>query len=294
MTGTTSDTAEIFERGYRSYDGPRTGALGAMRSIWIASVQRALGLRRKFRFKIVPILAAALAYLPAIAFLGFAMLVPNDVLGEIGGADYAGYFGQISISLALFTAFVAPELLSTDRQTGMLGLYLSGPITRLQYLVSKAGALLAVMLIVTMFPVLFMLAGYMTLGLGPGGVGDTLTIVVKIMITGVLTALYFALIGMAISTLTNRKGFASAGIVVFLLASAALSGILVEAAGAPDWVQLFGFIGLPFEIASRVFNETEEQIANVSAAASWSVFIGVGVVSLAVIAWGYRRLEVTK
>ena len=47
---------------------------------------------------------------------------------------------------------------------------------------------------------------------------------------------------MAISTLTNRKGFASAGIVMFMVASGVFSGILHEVAEAPDWVQLFNFV----------------------------------------------------
>ena len=37
--------ARILERGYRSYDGPRLGARGAMRSLVRHSVQRVLGPR---------------------------------------------------------------------------------------------------------------------------------------------------------------------------------------------------------------------------------------------------------
>lgn len=295
VVSASGGTAEIFDRGYRRYEGERTGTAGAMRAVIVASLQRALGLRRAFRFKVVPILAAVIAYLPAIAFLGFALLIPNEALTEVeDAATYADYFGVIGISLTLFTAFVAPELMSTDRQTGMLGMYLSGPLSRINYLVAKAIALMCVLLIVTMFPVLFLLLGYLSLGLGPGGIVDTLEIVGKIVLSGVLMSMYFTLIGMAVSSLTSRKGFASAGIVVLLLASVALSETLVEAADAPSWVSLFGLLRLPSDIPTRIFDEPLDQIPDVGSLGAFGMFFGVCALSAAIVHFGYRRLEVTK
>ena len=292
---TSTGAAEIFDQGYRRYEGERTGTSGAMQAVIVASLQRGLGLRRAFRFKVVPILAAVIAYLPAIGFLAFAMLVPIEALLEVdNAATYADYFGTIGISLTLFTAFVAPELMSTDRQTGLLGMYLSGPLSRINYLIAKAIALVCLLLIVTMAPVLFMLLGYLSLGLGPGGFVDTMEIVGKIVLSGGLMAVYFALIGMAVSTLTSRKGFASAGIVVLLLASVALSEILVDAADAPSWVSLFGLLQLPIDIVTRIFDEPLDQIPDVGSLGAFGAFFGVCAVSAAIIFFGYRRLEVTK
>lgn len=285
--------AEIYDRGYRRYDGPRTGVRGASRSVWVSSVQRALGLRRKFRFKIVPILTIVIAYLPALAFMGIAVLLPSNFAEEVV-ADYAGYFGLISIAVILFTAFVAPELMSTDRRTGLLGLYMASPLNRGNYLVAKGTALMSVLLLVTMLPIVFLLIGYSFVDLGPDGFGETLKLLGRIAAGGVLMSIFFTLIGMAASTLTNRQGFASAGIVMLLIGSGALAGGLVEGAGVRNEVQLASIAGLPFEVIARIFDAPNEQIQDVSTWEAVGAYAAVCVVCVAVIAWGYRRLEVTK
>jgi len=184
--------------------------------------------------------------------------------------------------------------MSTDRETGLLGLYLAGPLSRVQYLVAKAVSLLTVMLIVSLFPIVFLLIGYTLLGLGPDGFGALMSLVGKIVLVGTITALYYTLIGMAVASLTKRKGFASAGIVVLLLASVALTGILVEQGDAPNWVLLFGLLRLPADIAMRVFDEPLDQIADVSSFQAFGVFAGICVVAAIVCGVAYRRLEVAK
>lgn len=289
----TQAEAEIFDRGYRAYDGERSGVPGAMRAVYVESMQRAIGLRRRARFKIVPFITIVLAYLPALAFMGIAILLPSEFADEVV-ADYSGYYGLLGIVVLLFTAFVAPELLSTDRRTGMFGLYMSSPLTRTTYLIAKGTGLMTVLLLVTLFPVVFLLIGYLTVGLGPDGVVETAKIVGKIAVSGAIVSVYFGLIGMAISTLTNRKGFASAGIVMFMVASGVFSGILHEVAEAPDWVQLFNFANVPFDVTTRVFGETVDRLEGVSTLASISMWAAVCAVSVGIIALGFSRMQVTK
>ena len=58
--------ARIVDQGYRRYEGPRLGARGAQRALYVASVQRAVGLRRRFRHKVIPLLVTIMAYLPEL------------------------------------------------------------------------------------------------------------------------------------------------------------------------------------------------------------------------------------
>lgn len=292
-----ASTAEIFEQGYREYTGERAGLSGSMVSIWRASVQRGLGLRRKFRFKVVPLLTIVLAYLPALAFIGVAILFPSEIAEEL--VDYAGYYGFITTAMVLLTAFVVPELLSADRQSGMLGMYLAGPITRGSYLASKAAAMLTILAFVTFLPLVFMLIGYAITGLGPDGIVETLKLLGRILAAGVVFATFFALVGMAVSSLTDRKGFASAAIIMLFIGTGILVGILTEAAEAPDWVQLFALVALPGDVVTRIYGveTTGDEGIGLPGVETWQslgAYALVCVVALAIITFGYRRLEVTK
>src|SRR5437764_383252 len=70
--------ARIIDRGYRPYDGPRLGAAGAVRSLIRHTAQRVMGLRRPFQYKVLPLLSAGIAYVPAIVFVGLSALIKDD------------------------------------------------------------------------------------------------------------------------------------------------------------------------------------------------------------------------
>ena len=144
--------AQIAARGFQPYEGPRSGVAGAIRSVSVESVRATLGLGRPARTKIFPVAAVAIAYVPAIVFVGISVLIPGDLLDPNEVADYAGYYGFITLAIILFAALVAPEVLVSDRRNGMLAMYLSTPLHRGTYLASKAIAVGATLGLVTLVP----------------------------------------------------------------------------------------------------------------------------------------------
>lgn len=289
--------AEIYDRGYRIYDGPRTGVSGAMRAVGVATIQRSLGLRRKFRFKIVPILVIFIAYVPALVFMGVAVLLPAEIAGEVV-AEYGGYFGLIALTMILFTAFVVPEVMGSDRRSGMLGLYLASPLNRWNYLGSKFASIMMITSLVTLFPVIFLMIGYTFLEIGPDGFGEGVAVVLSIFLSGLVLSTFFSLFGMAVSTLTDRPLFASAAIVMVTIASEAFSAIIADNTDAPEWIRLFGVVALPLQVISRIWlrrGESELDVfADVSDLTVVGAWVGTVAVFAAVLLIGYRRLQVTK
>lgn len=262
--GTSPDdgTARILDRGYRRYDGPRTGGFGSYRALVRHSMQRALGLKRPVGQKVLPILAVLIAYVPAIVFVGLSVLIKDTLLANQNIVPtYAEYYSFISAAIVVFSAFVAPELLCPDRRTGMLGLYLASPLTRTRYLAAKATAVVGLLALVTLGPPLLMLVAFTLIGKGPDGPAAVARLFGEVILGGMAVAVLHASLSLAVSSTTTRKAAASAGIILILLASAAVSDALINGADAAPELFCLNVLQLPFELVHRIYGEQSTDVA---------------------------------
>ena len=252
-----NDDAQILDRGYRTYAGPRTGVRGAMTTVTAQGIRGVLGLGRPARTKILPIVVAVVAYLPAVVFVGLAVLL-GDLLDPTAIADYSGYYFFIIFALVLFASFVAPEALTGDRRNGLLPLYLSTPLTRTTYVVAKCLAVFAVMLIVTFGPPFLQLVGYSFEGVGPDGVTGWFGIAWRIAVSGMVVSAVFSAVALGIASLTDRRAWASVGIVLVLLLSGVVTTVLVEGAELDARLYVFNLLRAPFELVIRIYGEPSD------------------------------------
>jgi ABC-2 type transport system permease protein len=289
--------AQILDRGYRAYDGPRLGVRGAIRSLVRHSIERVLGVKRTVWAKVLPALAVFIAYVPAIVFVGITVLV-GDLLERNPEIlpTYSEYYGFVSAAILVFTAFVAPELLCTDRRTGMLGLYLASPLTRDTYLLAKAIAVGIVLALVTLGPPLFMLIARTVAGSGPEGPGDVITLFARIVVAGAAVAVLPGALSLAVSSVTSRKAVASAAIILILIGSAAVANSLVEATDISENVLLLDLFNLPFELAQRVYGTTtpDGDYGSVSGEAILAAYVAWTAALATFVVWRYRRITVTR
>ena len=286
--------AQIFEQGYRRYDGPRLGVGASVRSLAIHSALRALGLRRTFWAKLLPIATVVIAYAPVAVFVGFAAIVPNEVKDEFDVIpDYADYFGTISTAILLFVAVVGPEVLCPDRKNGMLGLYLASPLRRETYLLAKVLAVVPVLALVTIGPQVLLLIGRTLVDAGPDSAVDFALVLLRAVVAGTVVSALYTGISLAAASLTDRRAFASAGVILLVLLSSGVTSALVEGADADRRLYLLHLFVLPFELVYRIYGERGEEpaietISLVLAAAAW--ILG----SAALVIWRYRKLTITR
>jgi len=259
--------AQIVERGFQRYEGRRSGVPGAIRSVSWESIRATLGLGRPARNKIFPVISVVIAYLPAVVFIGVAVLIPGDILEPEEVADYPGYYGFIILAIVLFTALVAPEVLVSDRRNGMLAMYLSTPLDRRTYLVAKAVAVAAMLGLVTLLPPVLMLIGYSVENSGPDGLGGWMLTLGRIVLSGIAISAALAAVSMAASSLTDRKAFAAIGIVLLLFATPILAAALVEGADLSPYWRLIDISTMPFELVFRIFGDP----GNFPELATWAV-----------------------
>ncbi len=290
--GGTRGDARIVARGFQRYEGPRSGVGGAIRSVSWQSIRSTLGLGRPARYKVFPVAAIVIAYLPAVVFVGVAIIV-GDLLDPNEVADYAGYYGFITAAILLFAALVAPEVLVSDRRNGMLALYLSTPLRRGTYLAAKAIAVLAMLGLVTLGPPLLLLIGYTVDGDGPDGLGAWLTVLVRIVISSAAVSAALTAVSMAASCLTDRRAFAAIGVVLLALATRALAPALVEGAElSPSW-RLIDVLSMPFELVYRIYGQPGN-FPELSTTSILLVNLAWTVGGLAVVVWRYSRLVIAR
>lgn len=310
-------SARIMDRGYRRYAGERGGIGLSMRSVSKYTAQRVLGIHRKFRFKVMPVLTIVISYIPHMVYVGIVVL-SNQVENRQRGletanqglppgssrvvvnqliADYPGSYANIVAAIVLFAAFIAPDVLCTDRRTGMLGLYLASPLNRWTYLGAKGLAVGSILLTVTLGPPVLLLIGYSTQGYGPSSVADWLSTIVRVLATGVGLALFHTMVSGAISSITTRRAAASAAFTVLVMGTGVLVPLLI-AAGAPVSLGMLNLLTLPIEFAYRVFGQLSE-VPNAGQAPMSAFLVYVGffgwIAASGVVIWDrYRRIEVTK
>jgi ABC-2 type transport system permease protein len=282
--------ARIFDRGYRRYEGERAPVRGAIFTLYLASLQRILGLRRGAKSKILPVLTIAISYLPAISFIGIASLLPGKLTGAL--PNYNEYYGFIITAIVLFVAFVAPEALCPDRRYKILGVYLASPLNRTSYVIAKLLSVLTVLSIVTIGPMLLLAIARTLLDIGPA-LKDLPLLLLRIVASGTVVSLFFGCLSLAISSMTDRKGFASAGFVLLTIVTQAVGGILgfnhfeLRKVGA-----LISIVVSPIELVQRIFGASPAVSASTPVVAA--VVFGITIASGIVLFLRYKRLEVTR
>ncbi len=285
--------ARIIDRGYRHYRGERTGVRGAQRTLVVHSVQRALGLRRTLWAKALPIATILIAYVPAIVFVGVIALVPIDEL-EVGFLpSYGEYYGFIIAAIMIFVSLAAPEVLCTDRRTGMLGVYLSSPLDRDSYLAAKGAAIAGVLSLVCLGPPLLMLVANVLQNTGPDGAADIALTFLRVLAAGLALTLLYTAVTMGVASLTDRKSVAAAGIILLFLVSIMVAGTMIQATGSDD-PGVLSVTVLSLELAARIHGEAGTELRGASDFVIWGAWAAWTIGGFALARYRLHRLPVTR
>ena len=262
-----------------------------MRSVGVQSPQRAFRIRRSFWAKLPPWIIVGLAFVPALVYVGIAALIPGDATDLI--PEYADYYSFIGVVLLLFVAWTAPETLSGDRRSGILGLYLASPLSRATYLLAKSIAIGTVLLAITLGPVVFLLVARWMVGSGPD-IADLPLLIVRMLLSAVVLSAIYALLGAAIAAFADRRPIATVATILIVLIVGAATSIAVEVAEYPHWIYAFDPTTVADDAIGVIWNRDSDLLTGLP---------GVGVIG-ATIAWivllagviwtRYQRLEVTR
>ncbi|MCB9382914.1 MAG: hypothetical protein H6513_19680 [Acidimicrobiaceae bacterium] len=247
----------VYDRSYRPYDGPRGRRAAATAALYRASIRRALGLRRSWRQKAAPFVLLAVVSVPAVVNVGIGYITRERRL-PIEIITYRDYVG-VSSALLLFVALVAPDVMCPDRRQRVLPLMFSRPLVGNDYVAAKVGSITTILFAFSFLPQLVLFVGNML-------VSDSafdyfaghLDVLWQVPASVALLAVYYAVIGCAVASLTDRRIVAGASVIGLFLVTSIASAVIVDngadrgpSPGSPG--ALVNVLRLPLYLRDLVF-----------------------------------------
>ena len=284
----------IYDLGYQGYEGPRLGREAAIRALFWHTVRSCYGIGRGGRAKIAPFTLAALAVLPAVVAVGISAVAMQmagqsgevaDVLEGNSPIRYATYHGLVSTLVMLFCAAQAPELLGRDQRFGVLPVYFSRALARLDYAIAKVLGLVVSLWGMVVVPYAVLFIGRVLVAPDPiEGLSSELPSLAPLLAQSLLTSGLLGAIAMAISAFTPRRAYATVGIIAaFLIPSIVVALVTGTLRGSvEDWIVILSPVDVLDGSNAALFGVRPDSQAVAAANLDAIAFYGAALAGIAI------------
>jgi ABC-2 type transport system permease protein len=232
-------SGNIYDLGYRSYEGPRLGRGHAIRALFRHTLRTSFGIGRGGRSKIAPFVLLALATIPAVVAVGALALFreaigSDDLIRENSPIRHGNYYQLITILVVLFCAAQAPEVMGRDQRHRLLPLYFSRALRREDYALARFGGLATAVLLFVLLPQLVIFLGLVLSAEDVGAeLGRELAFVPAIVIQALILAGLLGGLSAAVSSFTPRRAYATTAIIVLLAVLPIVTEVLIALGSIP-------------------------------------------------------------
>lgn len=290
-----STHAVIHDIGYRNYTGVRLGRASAVLALAVHSLRGVFGLGRPVRAKLIPALLIVIMLLPAAVMIAVMAFMKQqttrgatEVITLMGYPQYAVIMQAV---IAIFLAAQSPYLVAPDLRFRVLPLYLSRPLSATDYALAKLAALTAALFLLVAVPLTLLFIGELLVdppmplrtGDYAAGLGGA-----------VILAVLLASIGIALASVTPRRGLGVACVIAFYLFTSASSGVFhgVLSAIGRDTAASWSLLINPFFLVDAATTAPfATDAANDYPPGPWACLIVVAVIALSVtgVLMRYRK-----
>ncbi|MBA2380482.1 MAG: hypothetical protein H0V73_00080 [Chloroflexi bacterium] len=227
-----SRAGNIYDLGYRRYEGPRLGRAHAVRSLINHSFRTTYGLGRSGRAKAAPIIFGAMAILPAVIIVGGLTIAARFGFDrQLDDAELIGfnnYFSAVTAIVALFCAAQAPELFGRDQRHGVLALYFARALRRSDYALGRLAGFVVAVLVLLLTPMVILFLGRILLSTDIGGAFlANLPNVPPVLAQAIVIACLYGGLAMTLSAYAPRRAYATAGIIALFVLPGIVTGIII-------------------------------------------------------------------
>jgi len=235
MSQSGGASGSIYDLGYQGYHGPRLGRPAVALGLLIQTLRAAYGIGRGGRAKIVPFLMLGLSVLPAILAVGIAALAAQAGAGaeleEASPIRHDTYQNLTSTLVMLYCAAQAPELFGRDQRYGVLPLYFSRVLTRVDYTLARAGGLFLAILVISIVPQLILTVGAILAAPDPlTGLRDDLPEIPRYLAVALVASALLGGVATVIAAWTPRRAYATAAIIAVFIIPPIVVALMAELA----------------------------------------------------------------
>jgi len=286
----TSGPAEVFDLGYQSYDGPRSGRWARRRAIWRDGIRISLGLGRGAGAKIAPWLLLSLALVPMLILVVVAAFVgPATNPDDFELPSYGDYYEWAMVPLGLFAAVVAPLLVCPDRRDGVLALYAARPITPVDYIGARWTAFVTVTLAAVWLPEAILFTWNTLDAEKPGTfLRDNWDVVPRLLVSGAVVAVVLTTLALLVASFATRRAYATVAMLAVLFIGSAIGGIAESdfSGGVADAVTLVSIPQALTDAVHWIFGDEVDRPVSGGIALAWLL-----VLTAVLGAWLLRRTK---
>lgn len=221
----------IHDQGYRRFGGRRDGRGNSWLVITRAAVVTMLR-NRKFAALLL------IAWAPFVYQVGKVYLstnFPQVALLTVTADTFRSFLEYQGIFVFFVTVYAGAGLIANDRRANALQIYLSKPLTRLEYVAGKAATLFVLLLVVTWIPAMLLLLVQILLAGSLAFVQKNLFLFPAITVFAFLQVLLATFTMLALSSLSKSSRFVGvmfAGIILFTDAIQGMFWVLTRSSGA--------------------------------------------------------------
>jgi ABC-2 type transport system permease protein len=220
----------IHDQGYRRFEGARTKHGAAWLVIARAGISSMLR-RRKFLALLLlawaPFVVRAIQVYATSNWAQLAAFAPT-------ATTFRDFLEQQNTFVFFVTIYAGAGLIANDRRANALQIYLSKPLTRMEYVAGKAAVLVAFLLLVTWLPAILLLLVQIALAGSFEFARKNLFLFPAITLFAVLQVAVATMAMLAISALSKSSRFVAvmyAGIIFFTLAIQQMFWLMTRASG---------------------------------------------------------------
>ena len=275
----------IHDQSYRRYAGPREKPGSAWAVIAVTGLR---SLARK-KFFVAVMLFSWLQFLVRAVMIYLAANFPQMEAIAPSSETFRSFFEQQGVFVLFVAVYVGAGLIATDRRVHALQIYLSKPLTRVEYIAGKLAILVTLLLLVTWVPAMLLLLVQVMFAGDFEFLRENLFLIPAITVFGFLYALVVSFAMLALSSLSTSARFVGVLYVGVLLFTGAFATVMNRVTGgtALSWLSFRANLAQLGDVIFRMPPRYDS-----SWGLSLAVILGVIVVSALVLERRVRGVEV--